>query len=1242
MAQKDGWERLLPVCMGRIGRPIDRKTQERMIDLHLNSERSHEVDDRDRARAERRGIARPWTILMLFLLALAVGSGLAWLLSIYRWPLLPVLAAALGTLGLAYLVGRMMESAREGDGKGARHLLDTAGFAVMVLNFEGELTYLNRAAGRLLGQAADRKKKWDWDDVLAPGESDRLLERMQRLCCVYRAPEHASVSRIAGYVDCLRILPPGAMPVFLVQLRQQDGGHVSATAHFSALWDAKDRVTGLAIVILGQGAMPQHEQAEQELKQARSEREQVQSELDQVKAEREQLRLDREQARQETEQTQRERELTRSEREKAQRESQERYRDLFEGTSEMLATLSPEGQFLYANPAWQHYFALDRASMLAMPSFEDVFSTSTRSDLAALFRRALEGEPVERAPFRHHTADGRLLDLEMTLSRRQKAGNPLAVRCLLRDVTEQKQRENRLALQLAVSQIVGENAPSEQAGARILETLCDLQGWDLGLEWLVDAGQSQLECVAAWGVAGQHIENFLRRSQSHALKRGDELPERAAREGHPVWCADLSAEQASPRTTDALRHGMVSGWAVPVRAGERVLAVLEFYSRFRLSEAREAIAGVEIAAASLGQLLARTQERGRADDLRRQQEILLDAVSDGICGLDREARVRFANPAASRLLGAKPEALTGRLLHDLLHGSARADRRCGAECFVRKAVAQPVSSAGEENFFRADGSSFPAEYVLTPIHGNGSLTGWVLSFRDITQRYALDRMKDEFISTVSHELRTPLTSIRGALGLLNSGMLGQSSEKASTLLRIALTNSERLIRLINDILDLERIQSGREPLAFRLVQLAEIVRQAIEGLQPMADAAGVKLMHDATRVEVMADPDRLLQVVTNLLANSVKFSPPNSPVNVMVRPGASGVILSVIDRGRGIPADKLETIFGRFQQVDASDSRQKGGTGLGLAICRTIVLQHSGRIWAERNRGRGSTFRIFLPYRPDPTAEQGMTPLMESAQGTVVLAGANAESRLRIAGVLARHGFSVVQTGTVEQTLIAARRGAHAILLDTALDGLNGWSILPLLRRTESTAKIPVALLGVEDTKNPPSPPENAEAVVSEPAEGTALLAEMAHVLAGPEEAMRILIVDDDRDLARIIGEMIARAGISVAITHSLDGTVEACSAFQPHLIVLDIALADGDGFNVVDWLRQQEALARMPLVIYSGRELSAIERRYLSLGPTHFLAHARVQPQQLEALVLTMLRMARPAGQPAEESSAVANPEVI
>jgi PAS domain S-box-containing protein len=1137
----------------------------------------------------RPAVSQLWLILPLVILTLAAGAGLARVIPALRWQSLIILAAAVSTVVFAYIVNRLVMRAahevptQEGISRGLRELLDSSGPAVVAMNLDGQLFYSNPPSERLLGyRAAELAQLWGKIEILAPGESQRLVEEIQKLCHVSRPPEPTPAGRMAAYLACVRMLPPAMVPSFSALLRHKDGTIIPVILHISALRGPAAEFTGLVAVAVEQGSIPQREQA--------------------------------------------------------QRESQERYRDLFEHSSEMIATLSPTGQFLYANPAWRQCFGLERTAMLTLHSFEELFSNGTRTEVVELFNRALDGEPVERAPLRHYTPEGRVLELELSLSRRQKAGHALAVRCLLRDVTQQKHRENRLALQLAISQIMGENGPGESAGLRILEALCVSQGWQLGFEWLVNTDQMHLEFAAAWGVPGQRAEDLIQRAMNLGLAEGSAFPERAWKEGRPVWLADLAHAASDSRVAEMLQYEMVSGWAVPVRSANKVLAVLEFYSPFRLLEDPEAIAAVEIAAATLGQMLARTQESGRADVLRRQQEILLDAVTDGICGLDREGHVRFANPAACRLLGASSDSLAGRPLHELLHAAAPPDRACGEDCPLRKASSRPASTAGEENFFRADGTSFPAEYVLTPIHGHGSFSGWVLSFRDISQRYALDRMKDEFISTVSHELRTPLTSIRGALGLLTSGMLGTVNDKAANLLRIALTNSDRLVRLINDILDLERIQSGREPLAFRAVQLADIVKQAIEDMQPVADAAGVKLLHDTTKVEITGDPDRLLQVITNLLSNAVKFSPPNSPVSVMLRPGVTGVILSVIDHGRGIPADKLEAIFGRFQQVDASDSRQKGGTGLGLAICRTIVLQHSGRIWAERNPVRGSTFRIFLPYHPVPVPAQDGTPEAETGYGTVILADANPESRPKIAAQLARHGYSVVQTSTVEQTLAAARKGAHAILVDTSLDGMNGWAILPLLRRLDTAAQTPVVLLSVEDQSGAEALPGAAQGRVPKPLDDDSLLTELARVLCGSGATARILIVEDDRDLARVISEVFTREGISVQTAHSLQETINACSVFAPHLLVLDIGLPDGDGFNVVDWLRQHEALAHLPLVVYSGRDLSLAERRHLTLGPTQFMAKTRVQPQQLEALVLTMLRSLRQTHEAAAASSPVPN----
>ncbi len=528
------------------------------------------------------------------------------------------------------------------------------------------------------------------------------------------------------------------------------------------------------------------------------------------------------------------------------------------------------------------------------------------------------------------------------------------------------QRDRRVALQLVVSEIVGENRSPEIASERILEALCLSQGWDAALRWEVNLDKNQLEFCSGWSAPGRPVQSLIRESVLTRLGMGEEMAGRAWREGKPIWITNLSSEGFGVHALTAMNEGMVSGCAVPVRVGKSVLAVLEFYCHYCRRENRESMAAVETAASSLGQMLARSYEQSRAENLYRQQEILLDTVADGIIGLDRNGKVRFANRAAAQMLETEPNKLTGRPVQELLHSvDATANQCSGVECALRQAVkdVRDTAASGEDMIFRADGSSLRIEYKLNCIVEGGFLAGSVLSFRDVSQRHALDRLKNDFISTVSHELRTPVTAIRGALGLISVDVTGQVDPKTANLIRIARSNSERLVKLVNDILDLDRLGSGRERMIVRQVRLADIVSQAVDNMTPVAQTAGVALVHNPLQLEIMGDPDRLLQVVTNLISNAVKFSPRNSAVSIVLNPEVQGVTLSVVDPGRGIPADQLETIFDRFQQVDSSDSRQKGGTGLGLAICKAIVQQHSGRIWAERNPDGGSTFRVFLPFK---------------------------------------------------------------------------------------------------------------------------------------------------------------------------------------------------------------------------------------------------------------------------------------
>lgn len=245
--------------------------------------------------------------------------------------------------------------------------------------------------------------------------------------------------------------------------------------------------------------------------------------------------------------------------------------------------------------------------------------------------------------------------------------------------------------------------------------------------------------------------------------------------------------------------------------------------------------------------------------------------------------------------------------------------------------------------------------------------------REIEARKQAEQKKDELISIVSHELRTPLACIRTALELLNTGHYGVLETKGHQFIDIALTNSDRLLRLLNDLLDLERIEAGIDLTSRENCNIADLMEQAVDSLQAMAEQAEVRLSVSTIPVKRYVNPDHIIQVLTNLIGNAIKFSPPGSTVwlaaQLQANPGeeaesdilSQDLTISVKDRGRGIPSDKLESIFSRFEQVYPSDAHQKGGSGLGLTICRSIVEQYGGRIWVESSLGGGSTFYFTLP-----------------------------------------------------------------------------------------------------------------------------------------------------------------------------------------------------------------------------------------------------------------------------------------
>ena len=1055
-----------------------------------------------------------------------------------------------------------------------RSILDSAGPMILATDLLGNLLIFNPAAERMLGyRFHEVVGQLNAHDLFPEGELERvgqlLVSRLDRSPAI----DLESVSpELKHYVQYVTSFPVSRVRGFELQCRRKDGTTFPAMVYLSAVRNTEGALTGLLAIAT---------------------------------------------------------DLTATKRaEHALRESEERYRDLFDNSQEMIATLSPRAKYLYVNPAWQTCFGKSAAAFESLLSFEAAFPPEMQANAASLFDRALRGERIDHANLRVQDDSGMYRELEASLSCRQDRGEPVSVRCIFRDVTAQYQRERRLAMQLAVSQVVGESTTSDEALPAMLESLGTNLGFDMAGLWFVSSDH-HTRYLAGWFAPDRACNEFHKDSIGRVLQKGKDLPGQIWAAESPVWIEDLQEDSTFLRGTSAKADGLVTGWGVPVRVGNQVIAVVEFFSRQKQREDREMMATVETVCASIGQFMARSAQESRLEELNRQKESILNSVADGIFGTDSAGRIVFVNPAAASMLGAHAFDLIGRTVHAVVHEERKGREKCSDQCRTGRAFLVREGTSGQDVFYRKNGASFPVEFSVTPMVEHNVAVGSVLSFRDISQRYALDRMKDEFVSTVSHELRTPLTSIRGSLGLLSTGLLGEMGEKAANLLRIAVNNSDRLVRLINDILDLERMQSGRAPLTYRSCDLDDLARQAIDAMNPMAEAAKVQMLLESGPMLVEVDPDRLQQVMTNLLSNAIKFSSPGSTVTVSLDRLLDGVTISVRDNGRGIPKDKLESIFDRFQQVDASDARQKGGTGLGLAICRTIVQQHGGRIWAERNPDRGSTFRMFLPSvsRDAETLRLGGGAVSEVNTTSVLVCDENPATRAVLVESLRQNGYSVLEAATGDEAVVVARQTPiQAILLDMSLPSLHGWETLHLLRDDLRTASIPVVVLSAFGAVNDPEVEKAADAWLEQPLETDSMLAALSKVLRTEREPSRVLLVEDDADLAKVILATFERAGIQVHHASTQRKAMEVCVSSKPDLVILDISLPDGDGFGLVDWFRQQQEMKNLPLVVYSAQDLSESEREKLKLGNTEFLTKARVQPQDVETLVVSMLRQATEA----------------
>jgi signal transduction histidine kinase/CheY-like chemotaxis protein len=498
--------------------------------------------------------------------------------------------------------------------------------------------------------------------------------------------------------------------------------------------------------------------------------------------------------------------------------------------------------------------------------------------------------------------------------------------------------------------------------------------------------------------------------------------------------------------------------------------------------------------------------------------------------------------------------------------------------------------------------------VVAPVRESlGALLGHIVLYRNVTHEVEVERAKSEFVSVVSHELRTPMTSVKTSLSLLLNGAGGPLEAATRELIEIAHRNAERLIRLVNDLLDLSRLEAGRMDLHIERVALGEAITSSVDAVRGFADEreVAIALVPPPEPIAVQGMRDRVEQVAVNLLANAIKFSRSGGQVRVRWWRDEDGAVVEVADQGPGIPADKLGVIFEPFRQLDSSTTREHGGAGLGLAISQDIVRALGGRLWVESEMGTGSRFFMRLGLAPEQAlaVEPGPAPPAAARSTRVLVAHSDSDWR-RLATVRAESdGWGVVTAETGAAALACLEREAvDAVVLALELSDVHGLELLQQIYEHPKFFDIPVVI--ATEVESPVLTKDGT--VVATTPQGA--LDCVRRLLAAPPRAM-VLLVEDDPILRMVLARLLRRAGYACLAVSKAQQALEFTRTRTPRAIITDYRMPEMNGVTLLRELRKTPALTGVPAVMLTGhagpelaRQLVEVSARLLT-KPVDFAA---------------------------------------
>lgn len=637
-------------------------------------------------------------------------------------------------------------------------------------------------------------------------------------------------------------------------------------------------------------------------------------------------------------------------------------------------------------------------------------------------------------------------------------------------------------------------------------------------------------------------------------------------------------------------HQRTSSAILPVKQNDEIGLLARSFNLL-LEEVDEAKANLE---ESNRTLEFRVIERTAALEISEaRQRSIVENIVDGLITINQYGKVKSFNPAAVKIFGYQVDEVIGNNVKMLMPEPFHSEHDGYLKNYAQSAEKKIIGIGREVEGRRKDGSIFPLELAVSEILVNNKkiYTGIV---RDITERKQMDKMKNEFISTVSHELRTPLTSIRGSLGLLSSGTVGELPESAKEMLKIASNNTERLLLLINDILDIQKIESGKMSFKFESVDLSEFINEAIVAHTEYGKQHGVTFVlgNKLENVRIFADKDRLMQVMGNLLSNAAKFSHEGDHVDISVAVHNSDRLrISITDYGSGIPDEFQPKLFERFTQSDSSDTRAKGGTGLGLSISKVIIEKHGGLIGFISKEGIGSTFYIELPELVGEvsSSDSMIFSLPEDRSSCVLIVEDDSDVAALIRRMLAEAGYNsdIAYDARQARQLLAERKDYYRLItLDILLPDEDGISLLSSLRKNPETTNIPVVVLSVKANEVKRELQGGALDVadwLSKPIDNQRLIDVVTRVVKTNKQT-RVLHVEDEKDVHTVVKQML-QDHCELLWTTTVSESRQIIKQGNIDLVLLDVRLPDGSGLDLIEDI---ERLVPQPqVVIFSAMNVS-------------------------------------------------------